>query len=511
MMITLNRLIGIALLGSSFLFVGCDSTLNLNKEEIESSSVGNLPMELQPAGTLEPTAANDGLDNVNLEGVSATGFVTAGTGTASRQAEPISVEVPAGATVKEVYLYWARLGNDIDNEPRAPSTILVNSSEVTGSVIGYGAVDNPDQFLPSQYRAGITHRANLTGLGLISAGMNTFTVQDNPATPDYPAQPLGASVIVFYSEPDKNADVLLFEGSDYLWANSGGNTLPQRLALTYARPVTFTFDAVTIARRAYLTLFIGDVEPEDASERPNSLKITLGDNPTQVIGPDASPFQGFQGPEWDNYNLSLTIPAGVDQVTVEPVSGPGTNAASLLWSFAGLTISVPQAEGGEGCTPGFWRQSQHYKYWTKYSPYDILSGVFDVPNSLRLRRPESGKATNIQLKHAVQLRGGDVNALIRHAVAALLNAASSEINYNLTVNEVISKFNAAVRGGDINATKNEFERFNELGCSIKDNDRWEKDDKKRDDRSRKNKFDNKDKNDKTNKDREKKNRGGKNH
>lgn len=461
----INRLLGIGVLGIGMIFVGCDSPLNT--ESPETPENGNLQMELQPVGTLNPTAANDGLGQVNLESVSATGFVTAGTGTASRQAEPISVEVPADATVQAVYLYWARLGNDIDNAPQAPSTILVNGSQVTGVVAGNGPVDNPDQFLPSQFKAGITHRADLTGTGLISTGMNTFTVQDNPATPDFPAQPLGASVIVFYSEADQNTELLLFDGTDYLWANAGGNTVDQRLALTYARPVSFMFDAAGEERTAELTLLIGDVEPQDASERPNSLKITIGDNPTQVIGPDPSPFQGFQGAEWDNYNQSLTIPAGVNRVTVEPVSGPGTNPASLLWSFAGLSVPVLKVEGGgEGCTPGYWRQPFHFDSWINYDPNQKLGSVFNVSASLDLVRPESGKATNVKLKDAIKLRGGGLNALIRHTVAALLNASNDDVSYDLSVNEVISKFNSALESGNYNQLKDEFEQFNELGCPL---------------------------------------------
>ena len=445
-----------------FVLMGCDSTLNTTDSlEMVSKKAGK--PELMALDATSYTAANDGLVPFNISGISATDFVTAGTGTGSRAEETISVEVPAGATVEAVYLYWARRGNDIDHAPWAASTIMVNGSEVMGNAAGNGPVDNPAPFEPLDTKAGITHKAEITSLGLITAGMNTIIVQDAPTAP---AEPLGASLVVFYSEASQNSELLVFDGVDFLWLASGGETQAQRIALQRARPVTFMFAAAEAERSANLTLLIGDVEPQDAADRPNSLNIIVGDGPVQVIGPNPSPFQGFQGPEWDNYEQTISIPAGVEKLTIQPVSGPGSNPASLVWSFAGLSVPVLQEQGGQGCTPGYWRQPHHYDSWIGFTPDDILDDAFDVPSSLMLRKPEKGQAEKTQLKKAIKLRGGKVNALIRHAVAALLNASNPNVNYDLTPGEVVSKFNAAIDGGDIEATKNEFADFNELGCPL---------------------------------------------
>lgn len=401
-----------------------------------------------------PTAANDGLLPVDISGVTATNFVTAGVGTADKGVKTISVEVPAGATVEQVYLYWGRLGDE--NSP-APSTIIANGTELTGSVVG-GPIDMQDPFL-----AAITHRVNLTSEGIISSGMNTFTVQDNPPSP---AEPLGASVIVFYSLGGEESELVLFDGVDFLWANATVPNSDQQEALRTAEPITFTFDPAAVERTAELTLFIGDIEPEDASERPNSLKITVGGGPTEILGPMPPPFQAFQGAEWDNFIHPITIPAGVPEVTVEPVSGPGDNPASLVWSLTGLSVPVPQEGGGQGCTPGYWRQPHHFDSWTTYEPDDSIEDPFDIPSSVMLARPERGEAEDLTLIEGLELRGGDVNALIRHAIAALLNAVSPDVSYDLSVSEVKSKFNAAISGGDIEGTKNEFEGFNEQGCPL---------------------------------------------
>lgn len=70
------------------------------------------------------------------------------------------------------------------------------------------------------------------------------------------------------------------------------------------------------------------------------------------------------------------------------------------------------------------------------------------------------------LLEVVKIGGGGKNALGRHAVAALLNAASSNVSYAYTVNEVVNWTNAALAGGDVEALNDEFEQANEAGCPL---------------------------------------------
>jgi hypothetical protein len=51
-------------------------------------------------------------------------------------------------------------------------------------------------------------------------------------------------------------------------------------------------------------------------------------------------------------------------------------------------------------------------------------------------------------------------------VAALLNSASSGVNYNLTTSEVINKFNADYPGTKYGPLKDEFAGYNEQGCPL---------------------------------------------
>jgi hypothetical protein len=127
-----------------------------------------------------------------------------------------------------------------------------------------------------------------------------------------------------------------------------------------------------------------------------------------------------------------------------------------IW-FKFTDPSVPEL-GGEGCTPGYWKHPQHFDSWTApYTSSTLFSEVFD--NAFPGRT----------LVQVLRLNGGGLNALGRHAVAALLSAASADVDYDLTVEEVISAFNAAYASGDaamISSQKNVFDMLNNLGCPL---------------------------------------------
>jgi hypothetical protein len=113
--------------------------------------------------------------------------------------------------------------------------------------------------------------------------------------------------------------------------------------------------------------------------------------------------------------------------------------------------------GGEGCTPGYWKQDHHFDSWTApYQPSDLFSTYFEdaFPGMTLLQVLEQG--------------GGKLNALGRHTVAALLNAASADVDYAYTPAQVVSAFNAAYPGTDAayNALKDDFEDENESGCPL---------------------------------------------
>lgn len=113
--------------------------------------------------------------------------------------------------------------------------------------------------------------------------------------------------------------------------------------------------------------------------------------------------------------------------------------------------------GRDGCTPGYWKQVHHFDSWTApYTPNTMFADVFD------------NAFPGMTLKNVLRQGGGHLKALGRHTVAALLNAASDDVSYDLSASQVITLFNDKYPDpdGDYNGLKNTFEYFNELGCPI---------------------------------------------
>jgi hypothetical protein len=74
--------------------------------------------------------------------------------------------------------------------------------------------------------------------------------------------------------------------------------------------------------------------------------------------------------------------------------------------------------------------------------------------------------SGVTLLEALGLNGGGLNALMRHAAAALLSAASTDVAYPLTTAQVIAAYNAAYASGDYETQKDIFDRYNNLGCPL---------------------------------------------
>jgi hypothetical protein len=109
-----------------------------------------------------------------------------------------------------------------------------------------------------------------------------------------------------------------------------------------------------------------------------------------------------------------------------------------------------------GCTPGFWKQEQHVGSWpaplAAETPFVDAFGVDAFPGLTLLDVLELGEA--------------DLDALGRHAVAALLSALSDDVDYPLTDEEVIEAFEVAYDSGVYEDTKDVFAAYNEDHCPL---------------------------------------------
>jgi hypothetical protein len=164
------------------------------------------------------------------------------------------------------------------------------------------------------------------------------------------------------------------------------------------------------------------------------------------------------------YTYAWTGPEGFTSTEADPMVSPAvageycvtvTDANGCYTECCTTVVLEPC--GGEGCTPGYWRQEQHFGNWTApYTPETLFSDVFE------------DAFPDMTLLDVVWLGGGGLNALGRHTVAALLNAASPDVAYSMSVTDVIDDFNAVYPGtkDDYNGLKDIFEGFNESGCPL---------------------------------------------
>lgn len=165
-------------------------------------------------------------------------------------------------------------------------------------------------------------------------------------------------------------------------------------------------------------------------------------------------------------SVQLTIITNRPEAQTITTFPPDESSATVTALVGGLKGAIaryrnsppppPPDPGLAGCTPGFWKQPHHFEYWT--APY--------VPEMLFVDAGFVDAFPGKTLLQVVSQGGGGLKALGRHTVAALLNAASGEVDYGTTPADVIDAFNAAYASGNDQPQKNAFEQLNELGCTV---------------------------------------------
>jgi hypothetical protein len=153
----------------------------------------------------------------------------------------------------------------------------------------------------------------------------------------------------------------------------------------------------------------------------------------------------------------------VNETTTNIAYVEGYDVAGGVWYDEDDATNV--VTGNEGCTPGFWKN--HPDLWHTYSPEDLVGDVFIIPAELSALADDT-------LMEALNYDGGKgaigaARNLLRHAVAALLNAADPDVNYAMSEAAIIADVNAALATldkGTIEMLKNDLDYYNNAGCSI---------------------------------------------
>jgi hypothetical protein len=378
----------------------------------------------------------------------------------------IDITVPAGATVNQVLLYWQGLAPlegpvDVDFEINGVTIDGTDPEDRISEPVYFN-----DEGTPRVPQYSYVYRLDITALSLVSSGANSLEIT---GLDGFAYVTDGAGILVVYelsTVPLSTID--LRDGNDLAfvnWEEPRKSTVPQ----------TFNFPAASATRTATLALFFASVQGDlsgGGTPRPNSIEVRV-DGSTIVY---SNILGSGDGPEWDTAILQVEIPAGATELTVQAFSRDDDAGASmavstliqnrielsnlpasLFWLVAGLSVPTEPPEGGEGCTPGYWKQPHHYGNWAApYAPETLFGDVFD------------DAFPGMTLNGVLWQGGGGLRALGRHTVAALLNAASSSVEYDLTPSYVVDRFNEVYPGdrANYNSLKDMFEGFNEQHCPL---------------------------------------------
>ncbi|HET9225067.1 MAG TPA: hypothetical protein VFR31_00250 [Thermoanaerobaculia bacterium] len=385
------------------------------------------------------------------------GVGTQGIGSGSR-----SFTVDIGGPVQAAFLYWA--GRDrpcpqiagacvVPVQPYKDQVIRLDGILITGAIIGTEGqpVSGGGPINNIGYLADVTAQVQAKGTGL-----QTFTVRDgNTASNLFRWN--GVGLVVIYTDPTDSAmwRVITYHGLDFAY---GADPTPGPTRVT--DPVTFNHGADPGPRQGRLRLFSGDSVPG----RPD--RIDISNNPSLFNTLDSS-----DGSAWDSDVLVFDIPGGVSSTTVQLFSAPANqNPDSLLWMLGVVRLPLPEqgpVEENAGCTPGYWKN--HTDSWadTGYSPGQTTGSVFSGASAFPSLAAQS-LLTSLQGGGGSGAIGG-ARILLRAAVAALLNAAHSGVDYPRTTAEILTDVNAALGSNNRNTMivlAAELDSDNNLGCPL---------------------------------------------
>lgn len=172
----------------------------------------------------------------------------------------------------------------------------------------------------------------------------------------------------------------------------------------------------------------------------------------------------------DYVDVRVNIAEGTDCPTSHDLlenlftySGTGTDFGDGVLSF-NLPFQVEvECTDWQGCSHGYWKN--HTQSWEGYTFTDTVGSVFSNAGSL-------GDMTLLQ---AMQFTGpGNTvedakRILLQQAVASLLNADHSDVNFPMESADLISAVNAMLLSSDrdaILALKDELDTKNNLGCPL---------------------------------------------
>ncbi len=412
-------------------------------------------LALSALSAFAPLAHAEGTEQLGAPALTlaaANHVAAAGVGTLPNGTGLLDITLPAGAQVRQVLVYWE--GLDLGpNDHGESATISLDAHFVTGVRIG-----GPSDLFGASWSS--TFRADVTALALVSPGFNQIYVSGV----DFTRYPNGAGLVVSYQLGSGTGSVLIKDGNDIA---SSVKVPPYN----NTAPVEFTFAASADDRLVDLSMFYSGFFPDAASLITISVDDEVELSLLDVI-------DHADGAAWATVPAQLTIPAGATKLSVQaaPIdTGVGPNAdggfQKFAWTYVGLALPAPVNDPAFGCSPGFWKN--HLYLWDGFCGKDKTKTIkwwLPFNCTMGVSSKKSGLSNFAMFINAVNHKGGGVNALNRHAAAAMANA-DSKFGYPYTKAQVIALYRDAVgevKGPEtIESAKAKLEQANSLGCPCK--------------------------------------------
>jgi len=254
------------------------------------------------------------------------GIVHAGTGMVTQPSDPVVFDVP-GTAINQVLMYWS--GGAVAPNQNGDDTIEVDAGggpvSVAGTLIGGPAFFY--NFGGSIYFT--AYRADITGMGLVSLGANSLVFSGMDYIGGSVNENSGVGLIVIYDD-GTSSEIGIKDGLDLAYFD-----FPEPRATTV--PQIYTFAADDVDRTAKLIIMAGSVVAEPF--RPNEITVTTS------AGVQSFPnlLGSTCGADWDCISLTVDIPAGVTEATVEVISTPShePQGASLSWVVGAMSVQEP--------------------------------------------------------------------------------------------------------------------------------------------------------------------------
>ena len=223
----------------------------------------------------------------------------------------------------------------------------------------------------------------------------------------------------------------------------------------------------------------------------NCGEATLSYDVNDLQAPYVNGTYGPQAPGGDpiEIEVELTVPDCLETGVVYELENTVIVTAIGTDLDPNVVSAVCEYEcgGGEGCTPGFWKN--HPKCWCGFyngnvvdDPNYLVSDLFTrlktdpydtVDNPEGRKKRKSNFDEDTMLEALAYQGGGELDGaarnLLRHATAAVLNACNGNVSYEKTETWIIDEVNAKLDAqiiDDIIKLQGDLAGWNEDGCPI---------------------------------------------